>query len=421
MPEPAAQAAFLRRLRASLRPDAALAALLLVLSSAGCRRDRFPAYPANYFEFAYVANSAADTVTVLDLVYLRQDHTLSVGKNPVALAVNPVRNEVYAVNSGSGTITVINTELNRVDATIGVQQAPSAIAVSADGKRAYVTNSASNTVSVVDLDSRRQIGWAATGEGPAGVRVSPDNRTLVVSNRVAGSISVYGIQPAGEDRPLQFRESFDGCPGASDVVIEADSPDYPTYGAKAFVACTAGHQVLDVWLAADPASWRGKQDSDLTRDHKLALLDVGQSPTRLALKPDNGEVFSTNADADSISEISTWTNEVEGTYVVGAHPSHAVISQDGGLLWAADSGADSVSLYSIADGRMVTGVRTGPRPTALAYSTDEHILLVADSGSSDVAVIRTQANSQPALVTMLPAGEGISDLVVKSFTAKTPK
>jgi YVTN family beta-propeller protein len=378
-----------------------------MLFLAGCRRRGFPDYPANYHEFAYVTDGGANTVTVLDLVYLRQDRVLQVGRNPTGLAVNPVRNEVYAVNTGSNSVTVIDATNNNVVATIGVRQRPYFIAVSPDGRRAYVPDAGSNTVSVIDLDARRQIAVIATGEGPGVARVSPDNRTLVVSNEEAGSVSIYSINESSSV-PLTLRNAFSGCPGATDVAILPDS-------SKAFVACSGGHQVMAIWLAAAPDSWRGKQDASLQHDQFLTLLDVGQTPTHLALKPDGGEVFSTNFGSDSISEISTWTNEVLGTYVIGSKPSRAIISQDDSTLWATNFGADSASLYSIDDGRMEAGVRTGSRPDALAFSTDEHLLLVADTGSSDIAVIRTQSKDGPSLVTMLPAGNGPNDLVVKSY------
>jgi YVTN family beta-propeller protein len=388
------------------------AAVLLISASvllAGCRHRGFPEYPANYHEFAYVSGGGSNTVTVLDLVYLRADRVLQVGRNPTGLAVNPVRNEVYAVNTGSNSVTVIDASTNRVVATIGVHQRPYFIAVSPDGKRAYVPNSGSNTVSVIDLDARRQIAAAATGERPGVARVSPDNRTLVVSNAQAGSVSVYSINSSGP--PLTLRNAFAGCPGATDIAILPDST-------KAFVACSGGHQVMAVWLAAVPDSWRGKQDASLQRDRMLALLDVGKTPTHIALKPDGGEVFATNFDSDSISEISTWTNEVLGTYVIGAKPSRGIISSDDSTLAVTNFGADSVSLYSIDDGRIVASAHTGSRPDALAFSTDEHLLLAVDAGSSDVAVIRMQSKNGPSLVTMLPAGDRPNDLVVKSFRTR---
>ena len=373
---------------------------------AGCRHRGFPEYPENYREFAYVTGGSSNTVTVLDLVYLRQERVLQVGRNPTGLAVNPVRNEVYAVNTGSNSVSVIDATTNNVVATIGVHQKPYFIAVSPDGKRAYVPNSGSNSVSVLDLDARRQIGVAAAGEGPGVAQVSPDNRTLVVTNQHAGSVSVYSINESGA--PLTLREAFPGCAGATDIAILQDS-------SKAFVACSGTHQVMAIWLGAAPDSWRGRQDPTLQHDQMLTMLDVGKTPTHLALKPDGGEVFSTNFDSDSISEMSTWTNEVLGTYVIGSKPSRAIISRDNSTMCVTNFGADSVSLYSIDDGRMVAAVRTGSRPDALAFSADEHLLLVADAGSSDVAVIRMQSKDGPSLVTMLPAGDHPNDLVVKSF------
>jgi YVTN family beta-propeller protein len=376
----------------------------------GCHRYSFPDYPASYHEFAYVSDGAANTVTVLDLVYLRQDRVLQVGRDPTGLAVNPKRNEIYAVNTGSDSVSVIDATTNRVVATIGVHHRPYFIAVSPDGSRAYVPNSGSNTVSVLDLDSRREIAAAATGEGPGVARVSPDNRTLVVTNEQAGSVSLYSISDSNT-RPLSFRDSFSGCTGATDAAILPDS-------SKVFVACSGTHQVMAIWLAAAPDSWRGKQDASLQHDQLLTLLDVGNTPTHLALKPDGGEVFSTNFGSDSISEISTWTNEVLGTYIIGAKPVRAIISRDDSTLWVTNFGADSASLYSIDDGRMEAGVRTGSRPDAVAFSADEHLLLVADSGSADVAVIRTQSKDGPSLVTLLPAGNQPNDLVTKAFRAK---
>jgi YVTN family beta-propeller protein len=312
---------------------------------------------------------------------------------------------------------VIDATTNEVVATMGVHRKPYSIDVAPDGKRAYVANSDSNTVSVVDLDKRREIGVAAAGEGPGVARVAPDNRTLVVSNRIAGSLSVYSIHDTGK-QPLEFREAFSGCAGATDVVVVPNSMGEPKSGSKAFVACSGGHQVMVVWLAAAPDSWRGKQDPSSQHDHMLCLLDVGKTPMHLVMKPDGGEVFSTNFDSDSISEISTWTNEVLGTYMIGSKPSSAVISGDDSSLWVTNFGADSVALYGIDDGRVETSVRTGVRPDSIAFSADEHLLLVADTGTPDVAVIRTESKNGPTLFTMLPSGGRANDIVVKSFHAK---
>ena len=401
-------------LSSSSRSFAAIVFTLLV-GVVGCRRSGFPDIPDGYKEFAYVSNGGSNTVTVLDLVYLRQDRTLQVGINPTSLAVNPVRNEIYVVNTQSGTVSVIDGAANRVAATIQVHRQPESIAVDPTGHRAYVANSSSNTISVVDLDRRREIAVAGTGEQPGVVRVSPDGRSLVVANRSSNSVSIYEVTPysaeAKSEAAPRLRAAFAGCPGAADLAILPDS-------LKVFVACSGGHQVMAIGLAAAPGSWAAKQNQSLTADHLLTLLDVGKTPVHLAMKPDGGEIFVSNYGSDSISEISTWTNEVGGTYTIGSKPVKGVVSGDNGRLWVANSGADSVALYSIDDGRLALSVRTGAMPDALAFSEDEHLLLVADAHSGDVAVIRTEGKEGPSMFTILPTGVGPNAIAVKAIRKK---
>jgi YVTN family beta-propeller protein len=411
--------------------------LAFIVLLSGCRRSGFPDVPAGYREFAYVTNGASNTVTVLDLVELRPDRTLRVGDTPTGIAANPRRNEIYAVNTKSGTVTVIDASNNTVAATIGVRRLPYSISVDAQGGRAYVANSGSNSVSVIDLDRRREIAVAGTGEQPGLARVSPDMRSLVVSNRGSGSVSVYDVGPyttnyVAPDRqgspeastsaapayprgtsgpPLRFRAAFPGCPGATDIAILPDS-------SKAFVACSSGHQVMAISLAAEPGSWPARQNANALTDHLLTMLDVGLTPVHLAMKPDGGEIFVSNFGDDSISEISTWTNEVGGTYTIGSKPTHGIVSHDNSTLWVANFGSDLISIYSIDDGRLVTTVHTGSAPDTLAFSADEHVLLAADAHSGDIAVIRTQGRQGAALFTILPAGGSPNAIAVKSYTVR---
>jgi YVTN family beta-propeller protein len=387
----------------------------------GCRHNYFPDTPAGYREFAYVSNGAANTVSVLDLVYLRQDRTLQVGLNPTGLAVNPVRNEVYVVNTGTptgnGSVSVIDSAANRVVATIPVHKLPYFISVDPSGHRAFVANSGSNTVSVLDLDHRREIAVAGTGEQPGLARIAPDGRSLVVTNRGSSSVSIYEVAPYTAEALsakqaasiLHLRVAFPGCPGATDATILPDS-------SKTFIACSSGHQVMAIALAAAPGSWAARQDAAALIDHFLTLLDVGRNPVHLALKPNGGEIFSSNFADDSISEIDAFNNQVESTFPISDKPTQAVVSADNTTLWVSSFGADSVSLYSIDDGHLVTAVRTGSAPDALALSADEHLLLAADAHSGDVAVIRTQGNPLPTLFTTLPAGPSPNAIVVKSNT-----
>jgi YVTN family beta-propeller protein len=391
-----------------------LPAALALCSLAGCRHPGFPDTPAGYREYAFVANATANTVSVLDLVYLRADHTLQVGSQPTALAANPIRNEIYVVNTQSATVSVLDADAIRVAATIPVHRLPVAVVVDPTGHRAYVANSGSNSISVLDLDQRREIAEIATPTQPTALTLAPDSRSLIVTHAPVGLVSIFSttlVAPPGSTPnllapPLALRATFPGCPGATSPVVLPDS-------SKTFIACSGGHQVMALNLAAAPNSWAAQHDTSLTADRMLTLLDVGLAPIFLALKPDGGEIFASNSQSDSMSEISTPANEVGGTYLIGTHPTQGVISDDD-TLWIANAGDDSISLYSIDDGKLIpTSLHTGSRPEALTFSADQHLLLAVDTHSGDVSVIRTQSKLGPNLFTILPAGSGATAIVTK--------
>jgi YVTN family beta-propeller protein len=381
----------------------ALGLLLLVLT--GCRTHDFPQYPPNYREYAYVTNGGSNTVTILDVVNVRLDRELAVGQNPVAVAVSPTRNEVYVVNSGSaggqGSVSVVNAENNTVAATIQVHRQPASIEIDPKGELAYVANSGSNTISVLDLKARREIAQIGAGEEPAAARLSPDGKTLVVANRRGNSVSL--IDPAARPPAPAVRAVFEGCPGANEAVILPDS-------SKAFVTCSAGHQVMAIALAhfAAPLASYGPAQPDRLE----ALLDVGQAPLRLALKPDGGETFVLNSLSDSVSEVYNNTDEVGDTYTIGDNPMGGLVSGDNSLLYVANFNSQYVTVYSIDDGKRIGSMHVGDGPSALALSSSGYLLFVVDARSSDVAVVRTGSRS---LFTLLSTGRNPSAIAVKAF------
>ena len=393
-------------------PYATLARLfalaLPALALTACRPHDFPQYPANYREYAYVTNGDSNTVTVLDVVNMRLDREIAVGQKPVAVAVSPTRNEVYVVNSGaagaSGSVSVINAENNTVAATIQLRRAPVAIEIDPAGELAYVANSVSNTISVLDLKARHEIAAIGVGEEPVAVRLSPDGKTLAVANRKAGSVSL--IDPTSR----QLRAVFDGCPGTADLVILTDS-------SKLFAACSTGHQIMILALARSEAHPSAANPQPLAPrpDSLEALLDVGQAPVHLALKPDGGEVFASNALSNSISEIYNTTDEVGGATMIGDYPVRGLVSADNSLLYVANFHSQYVAIYSIDDGKRIASVQVGDGPSALAFSAAGHLLFAVDTRSDDVAVVRASSRS---LFTFLPAGRSPNAIAIKSFTVR---
>lgn len=403
-----------KTLRVSLRRAVVSGCVALgMLSLAGCRRNRFPTYPANYREYLYVANSGSNTVSAIDVVHLRLDREITVGVHPIAVLASRSRNEVYVLNSGSagsgshgpGSVSFLDAEHQRVAATVDVGQDPVALALSPDDRFAYVARAGSegrSSLLVVDLLHRKMVTTVALPVLPTQVAVAPDGHSVVVSSAKDNRLVTIAADPSA--RRWSVRTSIAGCPGADAVAILPDS-------SKAFVACSQGHQVMAVALA-----WQ----RDLTAGHLEArpdalesLLNVGQKPGYLALKPDGGELFVSNTGSNSISEVVTFSDDVGGTYLIGSMPEFGVVSADNSLLYESSSQSQQIAVYSIDDGRRQGSIHVGDGPDQLAFSASGYLLFALDRRSGDVAAIRTDTQS---MFTFFAVGRVPVAIADKSFT-----
>jgi YVTN family beta-propeller protein len=91
--------------------------------------------------------------------------TITVGTNPIGVAVDPAAGTVYVANS-SGTVSVISTATNKVTATVAVGAGPDAVAVDPATHAVYVTDNAASTVSVIS--GSRYRATCTTAALPAG-------------------------------------------------------------------------------------------------------------------------------------------------------------------------------------------------------------------------------------------------------------
>jgi YVTN family beta-propeller protein len=108
--------------------------------------------------FAYVANEAGNTVSVIDTSTNTVVGRPIAGENGLAgIAITPNGAYAYVTNSnygGSGSVSVIDTATNTiVGSPIPVGFFPYGIAITPNGAYAYVTNVNGNSVSVIDTST----------------------------------------------------------------------------------------------------------------------------------------------------------------------------------------------------------------------------------------------------------------------------
>src|SRR5258708_7952942 len=140
---------------------------------------------------AYVTNSSANTVSVINTTNNSLVATILGFHSPNGAAMTPDGTSVYVANSEAvpGTVSVINTATNTITATILSGSVPVAVAASPDGKHIYVTNQGDSTVAVINTATNTVSATVGIGGIPLGAVVTPDNAHVYLT-LVSGKVAV---------------------------------------------------------------------------------------------------------------------------------------------------------------------------------------------------------------------------------------
>jgi gliding motility-associated-like protein len=270
-------------------------------------------------EYAYIANSQLNTVSVINILTDSLVATIQTGSTPWGVSVSPNGKFAYVTNDNpNGSVSVISTGPNTVAATIPVGSFPFGITVSPDGKYAYVTNNNyAGTVSVISTASNTLTATIPVGAFPFGIVVSPDgSRVYLTNNFTYGTVTVINT---ATDMVV------DTIPVGSLPYSIAISPD----GSTLYIANNVSNTVSVI------------STSSLT---VTATIPVGQGPTCISLSPDGKTAYVANAVSETVSVINTATNMVITNIPVGSIPWGVSVSPDGNWIIVGNQGSNTVSV-----------------------------------------------------------------------------
>lgn len=138
--------------------------------------------------FAYVTNSADDTVSVIDTSTNLVVATVPVGHSPFGVAVHPGGAVVYVTNNGGNSISVIDATRNTVTATLAAGVYMAGLGVNPAGTRLYAAGSQDGvgTLFVFDTASNHLVTSVPVGVGPLGVAVDSSGAYVYVTDTASG-------------------------------------------------------------------------------------------------------------------------------------------------------------------------------------------------------------------------------------------
>jgi YVTN family beta-propeller protein len=252
-------------------------------------------------ETAFVANAAADTISVINTRTRTRTATIALadGAQPVALAIDGTR--LAVVEAGLDRLelrdTVTRASIGTVDLRLAVQTQngtahvgvePRAMAVDRGRNRAYVTDGRFDRLIVVDLAALEVTARVPVGEGPRGVAVNDVGTRIYVANEEGDTLSILSAAAPAVIRSLGVGDRPWGVavlpPGGGQV--------------RRVIWTQRGANNVRLF---DAATIEGPSPAGFT-------VPVGTAPTGVAVDLVTRRVWVANAGGDSVSVLEILSN-----------------------------------------------------------------------------------------------------------------
>ena len=320
--------------------------------------------------------------------------TIPGGKNPFAIALNPVTNRIYVANNGNGsnaTVSVINgsTDTLAVGSPIGLGSAPDALAVNPVTNKIYVAYA--NFLAVIDgvtntITTTTTLpinGLTAIAVNPVTnfiyVTCSPGVGTLFAVNGATDTLSLSGITLIGSGPQALAVNSL------TNRIYVTDN------GAS-------GHVVV----------------IDGSTNNRVASVFTGRNPGAVAVNPVTNRVYVANNGSSNVAvidEATTTTNTINA----GSSPNAVAVNQVANEVYVPNMGDNTVTVIDAANGGATSTVPAGTGPTAVAVNPATKKIYVPNNGSADVTVIDGLNGNA---TTQVGAGQGPFAVAVNTASNK---
>lgn len=298
----------------------------------------------------YVKNGATlSNVTDLTVV-----QPISVGLNPIGVAIDPYLDQAVVTNSGSNTISVLNlltgqTITPQAPSFFSTGTSPVGVAILARSGLAVVSNSSSNNVTILDekgvngtFSAPATVALCAICVNPLGVAVDQDTA-------IAQVVSTYAIQSNSEGAISSLAVALttsDSAPTEIDLgpVAVAIDPDLNLAGVA--IASQAGaldFQQLGPFFAPSPVT-------------NLQL------PSGVVYDPVNLDFLVANSLVNTVVVVDPGSGVVLGSIRTGINPTSLDYNYDTSTLVTANSESNSVSVIDYVCAPNPSGTSTCPNP-----------------------------------------------------------
>jgi YVTN family beta-propeller protein len=351
---------------------------------------------------AVVANEAAKTVSIVDLVRRAVVATVAVGATPAGIVIDATGTTAWVACGLDHTLVPINLHTDTAGAALAMGNAPGDLTLpaasgvawvlfpSSNGRitflsgaegplqrsirvgngpnvligtgseTSWVANSLSNTVQRLNVAGQSVGRSIPVGRAPVDLKLTPDGKSLLVLGYGDG-------QHAGTLTRIDTATSKPGTP-----LSVGPAPGSLTISATGGLAYVASYDARTITVV-DVTQWR-----------VLATLALPCGPTDLAIMPDSSQLFAACADSSAIIAISLPANRLKAVIAVSSVRQIVMPDQSALLLVVGDNGL--VSIDTNSDRIMTAKPETGNLVDVVETSDGSTILAVDNSGAALVMI-----------------------------------
>ncbi len=352
---------------------------------------------------------------------------VGVGPDPIAIAYDAGKGEVFVSDFSGPTISVIDCATNSIVTTIdvpglnnpGFKESPSPSGIAYDSLKGeiFVANEYGNCLTVISDSSNTVTATIDLGNDSVNKGIGLDPISVAydsVKGEVfvvdIGATTTVGSNSASAGMVSVISDATNSVVATVAVGSDPNGIAYDAAKGELFVT-NAGRNPSDI-SAANFNTGVVSVISDATNT-VVATVPVGPFPQGIAYDSIKGELFVTNggktatssspATAGSVSVISDKTNTVIATAKL---PNAGEAAYDSGKneLFVVTGSTNSVSIISDTT-NSVTGTKAaGSSPYALAYDPAQNEIFVTNTDASTVTIISDATTTAPTKTTGSSSG-----------------
>jgi len=262
------------------------------------------------------------------------------------------------------------------------------VVFSPDGRRAWASGGGQNSVHAYAVNGGQfvEVGQIPTPFFPAGLAyaTTPRGDRIYVANNLSAPASASAGNPPGHEVTVIDPSG----PGRVEATIDLGVPLAPLGvafsrdGRTAYVTNWLGRSVSVI----DTATEQKTGDVELS---PLSDPMTADHPSAIAANPATDEVYTANANTDTVSVIDGRTGTLSATIDVslvpgpkGAIPDGLSVSPDGRRLYVAEAGENAVAVVDLVHRRAIGFIPTGWYPADVKATPDGRAIVVTNTNDS---------------------------------------